>query len=116
MVSVPPDLQQCADEPARHRQWRHAAVAWRASLRLIWARSARRMRPLLILCLAAALVLGGNAGAAAPPGSFVPAKDLAELQLRLGAILKANGVPGMAAVIATRDRIVWTAGIGLADV
>src|SRR5262245_49476788 len=74
------------------------------------------MRPLPIFCLAAALVLGGNAGAAALEGSFVPAKDPAELQLRLGAILKENGVPGMAVVIATRDRIVWTAGIGLADV
>jgi CubicO group peptidase (beta-lactamase class C family) len=74
------------------------------------------MRPLLIFCLAAALVPGGNAEAAAPQASFAAAKDLAELELRLGAILKENGVPGMTAVIATRDRIVWTAGLGLADV
>jgi CubicO group peptidase (beta-lactamase class C family) len=31
-------------------------------------------------------------------------------------ILKDNGVPGMAAVIADRERTVWTAGLGLADV
>jgi CubicO group peptidase (beta-lactamase class C family) len=74
------------------------------------------MRHLKAGCLAAALVVSGRAGAAAPEGSFVPAKDLAELQLRLGAILKDNGVPGMAVVIATRDRIIWTAGLGLADV
>ena len=42
--------------------------------------------------------------------------DPAELKARLGKILKDNGVPGMAAVIADRDGIAWTAGIGLADV
>jgi CubicO group peptidase (beta-lactamase class C family) len=74
------------------------------------------MRLFLIVCFAAALVRGGDADAATPQGSFVPAKDLAELELRLGAILKENDVPGVAVVIATRDQIVWTAGLGLADV
>jgi CubicO group peptidase (beta-lactamase class C family) len=47
---------------------------------------------------------------------FVPAKDPSELEARLGKILKDHGLPGMAAVIADRDGIVWTLGIGLADV
>ena len=73
-------------------------------------------RPMCAVCICALSILDAKALAGPPDGSFVPAKDPAELQARLGKILKDNGVPGMAAVIADRDGIVWTAGIGLADV
>jgi len=68
------------------------------------------------VCACALSIVDTKAVAGSPDGSFVPAKDRAELEARLGAILKDNGVPGIGAVIADRDRIVWTAGIGLADV
>jgi CubicO group peptidase (beta-lactamase class C family) len=68
------------------------------------------------VCVCALSILDAKALAGPPDGSFVPAKDPVELKARLGKILKDNGVPGMAAVIADRDGIVWTAGIGLADV
>ena len=74
------------------------------------------LRPLCAVCIGALSILDAKALAGPPDGSFVPAKDTAELEVRLGKILKDNNVPGMAAVIADRDGIVWTAGIGLADV
>src|SRR5262245_45315347 len=81
---------------------------------------ATRPRPMCAVCVGALSILSSIPGAKAlagpPDGAFVPAKDTAELEARLGKILKDNNVPGMAAVIADRDGIVWTAGIGLADV
>src|SRR5688572_21328520 len=74
------------------------------------------LRPMCALCVCALSILDAKALAGSPDRSFVPAKDPGELTARLGKILKDNGVPGMAAVIADRDGIVWTAGIGLADV
>jgi CubicO group peptidase (beta-lactamase class C family) len=74
------------------------------------------LRPMCAVCVCALSILDAKALAAPPDGSFVPAKDPAELQARFGSILEENRVPGMAAVIANRDGIVWTAGIGLADV
>jgi CubicO group peptidase (beta-lactamase class C family) len=74
------------------------------------------LRPMCAACVCALSILNAKALAGPPDGSIFPAKDPAELQARLGKILKDNGVPGMAAVIANRDGIVWTAGIGLADV
>lgn len=68
------------------------------------------------VCISALSILDAKALGGPPDASFVPAKDPAELQARLGKILADNGVPGMAAVIADRHGIVWTAGIGLADV
>jgi CubicO group peptidase (beta-lactamase class C family) len=78
--------------------------------------TATRLRPMCALCVCALSILDAKALAGPPDESFVPAKDLAELQARLEKILKDDGVPGMAVVIADRDGIVWTAGIGLADV
>jgi CubicO group peptidase (beta-lactamase class C family) len=72
--------------------------------------------PLCAVCVCALSILDAKALAGPPDGSFVPAKDLAELETRLGKILKGTGVPGMAAVIANPNGIVWTAGIGVADV
>jgi CubicO group peptidase (beta-lactamase class C family) len=72
--------------------------------------------PMCAVCVCALSILDAKALAGPPDGSFVPAKDAAELEARLGKILKDNGVPGMAAVIADRSGIVWMAGIGLADV
>src|SRR5436190_7388969 len=74
------------------------------------------LRQLGVVCVGALSLLDAKALAGPPDASFVPAKDTAELEARLGKILKDNNVPGMAAVIADRDGIVWTAGIGLADV
>jgi CubicO group peptidase (beta-lactamase class C family) len=77
---------------------------------------ATRLWPMCALCVCALALWDAKAVADPPDGSFVPAKDPSELQARLDKILQDNGVPGMAAVIADRDGIVWTAGIGLADV
>src|SRR6187551_94745 len=74
------------------------------------------LRSMCAVGICALSILDEKALAGPPDGSFVPAKDAGELTARLGRILKDNGVPGMAAVIADRDGIVWTAGIGLADV
>lgn len=53
----------------------------------------------------------------ADPGKpIVPAQTPAELETRLTEILKKNKVPGMCTVIANREGLVWTAGIGQADV
>lgn len=68
------------------------------------------------VCICALSILDAKALAGPPDGPFVPAKDPVQLQARLGKILSDSGVPGMAAVIADRDGIVWTAGVGLADV
>ena len=62
------------------------------------------------------LSLAVPARAAEPSGPFVPARDGTELHERLARILQENHVPGMAVAIASRDGIVWAAGIGLADV
>ena len=78
--------------------------------------TATLLRPMCAVCICALSILDAKALAGPPDGSFVPAKDTAALEVRLGKILKDNNVPGMAAVIADRDGIVWTAGIGLADV
>src|SRR4051812_2483075 len=80
---------------------------------------ATRFRAVGAVCVCTLSILSmldAKALAGPPDGPFVPAKDSAELQARLGRILKDNGVPGMVAAIADRDGIVWTAGIGLADV
>jgi CubicO group peptidase (beta-lactamase class C family) len=60
--------------------------------------------------LAAAILL------ALPAAAASPARDAAELEQRLTHILADNHVPGLAAVIAGRDGVLWTAGLGLADV
>jgi CubicO group peptidase (beta-lactamase class C family) len=69
-----------------------------------------------LICLWVVLLGGVKASGARPVSPFVPAKDLAELQARLGAILKEDNVPGMGVALADRDRVIWAAGIGLADV
>jgi CubicO group peptidase (beta-lactamase class C family) len=62
------------------------------------------------------LLLVSPAFAADGDGAILPARDLTELQERLGRILKEANTPGMGVVIANRAGIVWSAGIGLADV
>jgi CubicO group peptidase (beta-lactamase class C family) len=70
-----------------------------------------------VICLWAVSVLGAPAFAAEETEKpFAPANDVAELQERLRGILKAQKVPGMAVTIANRAGIVWTAGLGTADV
>jgi CubicO group peptidase (beta-lactamase class C family) len=67
-------------------------------------------------CLWTLLILVSSAFAAEPKRAGVPAKDFAELQERLSEILKETNTPGIGVVMANRDGIIWTAGIGLADV
>jgi CubicO group peptidase (beta-lactamase class C family) len=62
------------------------------------------------------LLLACPALAADADSPILPARDLTELQERLSGILKEANTPGMGVVIANRDGIVWSAGIGLADV
>jgi CubicO group peptidase (beta-lactamase class C family) len=71
-----------------------------------------RLFPALLVTVALALPLT----AAEPDAPIVPAKDPAELEQRLAAILKEHHTPGLGAVIASREGLVWTAGVGLADV
>ncbi|MGE5113281.1 MAG: serine hydrolase domain-containing protein [Acidobacteriaceae bacterium] len=47
---------------------------------------------------------------------IVPPKDTTELHQRIEKILKDNKVPGTGVVIANREGIVWTEGIGKSDV
>jgi CubicO group peptidase (beta-lactamase class C family) len=65
--------------------------------------------------LLAVLLLALPTVASAADEAVVPAADAAELERRLRGILEEHHVPGMSAVIANRDGIVWTKGIGLAD-
>ncbi len=53
---------------------------------------------------------------AQPGQAVVPAKNAAELEARITRILAETRVPGASAVIANRTGLVWTAGIGKADV
>ncbi len=66
--------------------------------------------------LVAVVLLVSPVVAADPEKPIVPAKDTVELVQRFTEILNEHKVPGMCVVIANRDGIVWTAGIGKADV
>lgn len=65
--------------------------------------------------LMAILLLSGSALIAQPEKPIVPAKDPAELEQRITRILSETKVPGLCAVIANRQGLVWTAGLGQAD-
>src|SRR6186713_1298231 len=69
-----------------------------------------------LIVLGAAMVLDLPARAADGSGAFVPAEDFGQLQARLARILSDTHTPGMGVAIANRDGVLWTAGIGLADV
>jgi len=66
--------------------------------------------------LMAALLFALSSQAAGVAESNVAAMDQVELEHRITRILDEHKVPGMSAVIADRDGIVWTVGIGQADV
>lgn len=77
--------------------------------------SATRIRTVLAFCT----VLGfqGVVAAADPatPAKPVP-ENLQQLEQALVEILKETGLPGLGIAIVSRDAILWTAGLGLADV
>lgn len=64
----------------------------------------------------AALLLAISNQASGAGGAADAARNHAELEQRITVILDKHKVPGMSAVIVNRDGIVWTAGIGKADV
>ncbi|PZO10884.1 MAG: hypothetical protein DCF27_00535 [Lysobacteraceae bacterium] len=72
----------------------------------------KSIRMFLIACLLSA----GSSQAAAAAEPTVAARNPVELEQRISGILEKHNVPGMSAVIVNRDGIVWTAGIGQADV
>ncbi len=60
------------------------------------------------------LLLSPSPAQAGEPVS--PARDTTELQQRLAQILKDHHVPGMGVALVEHKSVVWSAGIGLADV
>lgn len=67
--------------------------------------------------IGAVMLLGSSSVRGAPPATPVdPAPDLPTLQARLAEIMRDTHTPGMGVVLANREGILWTAGIGLADV
>lgn len=68
------------------------------------------------MVIGAVMLLGLSAHAAPTATHIDPAPDLPTLQARLAKILSDTHTPGMGVVLANRDGILWTAGIGLADI
>ena len=66
--------------------------------------------------LMAALLIAVSLPASGTAKPIVAAKDPAELEQRINRILKKHKVPGMSAVIADRNGIIWTGAVGQADV
>src|SRR5437868_10569122 len=66
--------------------------------------------------LGVAMLVGPVAHAAEHGGATEPAEDLQQLELRLTRILNDTHTPGMGVVIANRDGLLWSAGLGLADI
>ncbi|MEO8215166.1 MAG: serine hydrolase domain-containing protein, partial [Myxococcales bacterium] len=62
------------------------------------------------------MLLGLSARAAEDRRPTEPAQDLAQLQARLTTILIDTHTPGMGVVLADRGGMLWSAGVGLADV
>jgi CubicO group peptidase (beta-lactamase class C family) len=69
-----------------------------------------------LLALGVAMLVGSVARAAERGGTTEPAEDLRQLETRLTRILNDTHTPGMGVVIVNRDGVLWSAGLGLADV
>jgi CubicO group peptidase (beta-lactamase class C family) len=69
-----------------------------------------------LFALGVAMLVESVARAAEPDEATEPAEDLPQLEARLTRILNDTHTPGMGVVIANRDGVLWSAGLGLADV